>query len=87
MASDEKKPRYPFGWGVGLGPTLPFSRDHGSTEKWEHVCPFPTNREAIRVIQEAESGIKNSNAPEARDRGRKTVGRGGACGEQPAAGL
>lgn len=44
-------------------------------------------RETISVTQEAESGIKNSNAPKARDLGRKTVGRGGDCGEQPAASL
>lgn len=83
----KRNPAILLGGVWGLGPTLPFSRDHGSSEKWEHVCPFPTNREAICVIQEAESGIKNSNAPEARDLGRKTVGRGGDCGEQPAAGL
>lgn len=87
MVSDEKKCSYAFGWGVGVGTVFPFSRYHGSTEKWEHACPFPTNRETISVTQEAESGIKNSNAPKARNLGRKTVGRGGDCGEQPAASL
>lgn len=26
----------------GFGPAFPFSRYHGSTEKWEHACVFPT---------------------------------------------
>lgn len=44
VVSDKKKPSYTFGWGVGVWTACPFSGDHLCTEKWEQVCPFPTNR-------------------------------------------
>lgn len=57
--SDEEKPSNTLGWGVSALTGLLFSGYRVSTEQREHVCPFPTHREAPRVIKGAESGIKD----------------------------
>lgn len=61
VVSDERKPSYALGWGVGALTVLLFffSVDHVSTEQREHTCPFPTCREAAHVIKGAESGVQD----------------------------
>lgn len=59
VVSNERKPSYALGWGVGALTVLLFSGYHVSTEQREHACPFPTCREAAHVIKGAESGVQD----------------------------
>lgn len=49
VVSDEKKPAILWGGVWRLWRALPPSGRHVSTEPWQQVSPFPTDREAIRV--------------------------------------